>query len=53
VLSTPTTPATLLLGSLFSSAQQAGPVARLLGLGFAALGGSMAPLEGVPEGPPA
>jgi ABC-2 type transport system permease protein len=38
----------LLLGSLFGSEQQAGPVALLLGLGLAALGGSMAPLEAFP-----
>jgi linearmycin/streptolysin S transport system permease protein len=41
--------AAMLLGSLFSSQQQAGPVALLLGLGFAALGGSMAPLEVFPK----
>ncbi|MGZ4463632.1 MAG: ABC transporter permease, partial [Gaiellaceae bacterium] len=39
----------VLLGSLFSSGQQAGPVALLLGLGLAALGGSMAPLEVFPR----
>jgi ABC-2 type transport system permease protein len=39
----------VLLGSLFSSEQQAGPVALLLGLGLAALGGSMAPLEVFPS----
>ena len=39
------TGAAILLGSLFSSEQQAGPVALLLGLGLAALGGSMVPLE--------
>jgi ABC-2 type transport system permease protein len=39
----------MLLGSLFSSEQQAGPVALLLGLGLAALGGSMAPLEVFPK----
>jgi ABC-2 type transport system permease protein len=38
-----------LLGSLFWSEQQAGPVALLLGLGLAALGGSMAPLEVFPD----
>ena len=38
----------VLLGSIFSSSQQAGPVAMLLGLGLAALGGSMAPLEVFP-----
>ena len=35
-------------GTLFSSEQQAAPVALLLGLGLAALGGSMAPLEVFP-----
>lgn len=39
----------ILLGSLFSNGQQAGPVAMLLGLGLAALGGSMAPLEIFPK----
>jgi len=39
----------VLLGSLLSNAQQAIPVAMLLGLGTAALGGSMAPLEGFPN----
>ena len=39
----------MLLASLFSSEQQAGPVALLLGLGLAALGGSMAPLEVFPS----
>jgi linearmycin/streptolysin S transport system permease protein len=39
----------LLLGSLFGSEQQAGPVALLLGLGLAALGGSMAPLDVFPK----
>jgi ABC-2 type transport system permease protein len=43
------TGAATLLGSLFSSEQQAGPVALLLGLGLAALGGSMAPLEIFPD----
>jgi ABC-2 type transport system permease protein len=42
------TGAAVLLGSVFSSEQQAGPVAILLGLGLAALGGSMAPLEVFP-----
>lgn len=42
------TGAAILLGSVFSSEQQAGPVAVLLGLGLAALGGSMAPLEVFP-----
>ena len=43
------TGAAVLLGSLFSSEQQAGPVALLLGLGLAALGGSMVPLEVFPD----
>ncbi len=43
------TGAAVLLGSLFASEQQAGPVALLLGLGLAALGGSMAPLEVFPN----
>jgi len=43
------TGAAALLGSLFASEQQAGPVALLLGLGLAALGGSMAPLEVFPK----
>jgi linearmycin/streptolysin S transport system permease protein len=38
-----------LLGSIFGTEQQAGPVALLLGLGLAALGGSMAPLEIFPS----
>jgi ABC-2 type transport system permease protein len=38
-----------LLGSLFASEQQAGPVALLLGPGLAALGGSMVPLEIFPK----
>jgi ABC-2 type transport system permease protein len=42
------TGAAILLGSIFSTEQQAGPVALLLGLGLAALGGSMAPLEVFP-----
>ena len=42
------TGAAVLLGSVCSSEQQAGPVAILLGLGLAALGGSMAPLEVFP-----
>jgi linearmycin/streptolysin S transport system permease protein len=40
----------MLLGSLASSEEQAGPLAVLLGLGLAALGGSMVPLEVFPEG---
>jgi len=43
------TGAALLLGSLFSSEEQVRPVALLLGLGLAALGGSMAPLEVFPS----
>jgi ABC-2 type transport system permease protein len=43
------TGAAVLVGSLFASEQQAGPVALLLGLGLAALGGSMAPLEVFPH----
>jgi linearmycin/streptolysin S transport system permease protein len=43
------TGAAVLLGSLFSSEQQAAPVALLLGLGLAALGGSMVPLEIFPN----
>jgi ABC-2 type transport system permease protein len=43
------TGAAVLLGSLFGSEQQSGPVALLLGLGLAALGGSMAPLEVFPD----
>lgn len=39
------TGAAVLLGSVCATEQQAGPVALLLGLGLAALGGSMAPLE--------
>lgn len=39
----------VLLGSLFDSEQQAAPVALLLGLGLAALGGSMVPLEIFPS----
>jgi linearmycin/streptolysin S transport system permease protein len=43
------TGAAVLLGSLCGDEQQAGPVALLLGLGLAALGGSMAPLEVFPD----
>jgi ABC-2 type transport system permease protein len=39
----------MLLGTLFSNEEQAGSVALLLGLGLAALGGSMAPLEIFPS----
>lgn len=44
------TGAGMLLGSLASSEEQAGPLAVLLGLGLAALGGSMVPLEVFPDG---
>lgn len=37
--------AAMLLGSLFSNDQQAGGIAVVLGLGLAALGGSMVPVE--------
>ncbi|HEY6397396.1 MAG TPA: ABC transporter permease [Solirubrobacteraceae bacterium] len=43
------TGAAMLLGTLFSNEAQAGSFALLLGLGFAALGGSMAPLEIFPK----
>jgi ABC-2 type transport system permease protein len=43
------TGAGVLVGSIFDNEQQAGPVALLLGLGLAALGGSMAPLEIFPK----
>jgi ABC-2 type transport system permease protein len=43
------TGAALLLGSVCSDEQQAGPLALLLALGLAALGGSMAPLEVFPD----
>jgi ABC-2 type transport system permease protein len=43
------TGAALLVGSLCSTEQQAQPIAFLLGLGMAALGGSMAPLEIFPS----
>jgi ABC-2 type transport system permease protein len=39
----------MLLGSVFNNDQQASSMALLLGLGLAALGGSMAPLEIFPE----
>ena len=39
----------LLLGSVFNNDQQAGSVALLLGLGLAALGGSMVPIELFPD----
>ena len=42
------TGAGMLLGSLVSTEQQAGPAAFILGLGLAALGGSMVPLEVFP-----
>jgi ABC-2 type transport system permease protein len=40
--------AAMLMGALVSNEQQAGGLAMLLGLGLAALGGSMAPLEVFP-----
>ena len=43
------TGAALLLGSVVAEEQQAGPLALLLALGLAALGGSMAPLEVFPD----
>jgi ABC-2 type transport system permease protein len=43
------TGAAVLLASFFSTEQQAAPIALLLGLGLAALGGSMAPLEVFPH----
>jgi len=43
------TGAAALLASFFSTEQQAAPIALLLGLGLAALGGSMAPLEVFPH----
>jgi len=43
------TGAAVLLGSLVDNEGQAAPVALLLGLGLAALGGSMAPLEVFPS----
>ena len=39
----------MLLGSVLNNDQQAAPVALLLGLGLAALGGSMIPLEIFPD----
>ncbi|HEY5428402.1 MAG TPA: ABC transporter permease, partial [Solirubrobacteraceae bacterium] len=42
------TGAAVLVGSLCQTEEQARPVAFLLGLGLAALGGSMAPLEVFP-----
>jgi ABC-2 type transport system permease protein len=38
----------MLIGSVFSSEEQAGSIAILIGLGLAALGGSMVPLEVFP-----
>ena len=38
----------MLIGSVFSNEEQAGPVSILIGLGLAALGGSMVPLEVFP-----
>jgi ABC-2 type transport system permease protein len=43
------TGAGMLLGSVAGSAEQAGPLAILLGLGLAALGGCMVPLEVFPD----
>ncbi len=43
------TGAGMLLGSVCSTEQQAGPIALLLGLGLAAFGGSMVPLEVFPS----
>jgi ABC-2 type transport system permease protein len=43
------TGAGMLLGSLCSTEQQAGPIALLLGLSLAAFGGSMVPLEVFPS----
>ncbi len=43
------TGAAILVGTLCTSEQQAQPIAFLLGLGLAALGGSMAPLEVFPS----
>lgn len=43
------TGAGMLLGSVFSNESQAGAVALLIGLGMAALGGSMVPLEIFPD----
>ncbi|MGD0273347.1 MAG: ABC transporter permease [Gaiellaceae bacterium] len=39
----------VLIGTLFSSEQQAGPVGMIVGLTFAAIGGSMEPLEYFPS----
>jgi ABC-2 type transport system permease protein len=44
------TGAGMLLGSVCSTEQQAGPIALLLGLSLAAFGGSMVPLEVFPSG---
>lgn len=38
----------VLVGSLCSSTQQAGPIAMIVGLGFAAIGGSMEPIQYFP-----
>lgn len=40
----------MLIGSTLANEQQAGAIALILGLGLAALGGSMVPLEVFPEG---
>ena len=39
----------MLIGTLFSSEQQAGPIGMIVGLTFAAIGGSMAPLDTFPS----
>ena len=43
------TGAAMLMGSLFSNDQQAGGLGVLIGLGLAAIGGAMAPIEIFPE----
>ena len=43
------TGAAMLMGALFSNDQQAGSIGVLLGLGLAAFGGAMAPIEIFPE----
>ncbi len=43
------TGAAMLLGSVLDNAQQAGSLGTFFGLGFAALGGCMVPLEAFPE----
>ena len=39
----------VLIGTLFSSEQQAGPIGMIIGLVFAAIGGSMSPLQYFPD----